>query len=42
MVVDAYAGEKRIIHLRAAHHNDPIEGAGLADLYQALDWLLPQ
>ena len=42
MVVDAYAGEKRIIHLRAAHHNDPIEGAGLTDLYQALDWLLEQ
>jgi hypothetical protein len=27
--------------LQGAYHNDPIEGAGLADLYQALDWLLP-
>jgi pimeloyl-ACP methyl ester carboxylesterase len=42
LVVDAYAGEKRIIHLRGAHHNSPIEGTGLADLYQALDWLLPK
>jgi hypothetical protein len=41
MVVDAYAGEKRVIHLRGAYHNSPIEGAGLADLYKALDWLLP-
>ena len=42
LVVDAYAGEKRVIHLRGAHHNSPIEGAGLADLYHALDWLLPR
>lgn len=42
LVVDAYAGEKRVIHLRGAHHNSPIEGAALADLYQALDWLLPR
>ncbi len=42
LVVNAYAGEKRIIHLRGAHHNDPIEGTALADLYQALDWLLPR
>lgn len=42
LVVDAYAGEKRIILLRGAHHNSPIEGAGLADLYKALDWLLPR
>jgi len=42
MVVDAYAGEKRVIHLRGAHHNNPVEGAGLADLYNALDWLLPR
>jgi len=26
--------------LRGAHHNDPIEGAALADLNNALDWLL--
>ena len=42
LVVDAYAGEKRVIALRGANHNDPIEGAALADLYNALDWLLPR
>src|ERR1700730_15978470 len=42
LVVDAYAGEKRVIALRGANHNSPIEGAGLADLYKALDWLLPR
>lgn len=42
MVVDAYAGEKRVISLHGAHHNDPLEGAVLADLYKALDWLLPR
>jgi len=41
LVVDAYAGEKRVISLRDAYHNDPIEGTGLADFYRALDWLLP-
>ena len=42
LVVDAYAGEKRVIALRGANHNSPIEGAALADLYSALDWLLPR
>jgi len=42
LVVDAYAGEKRTISLRGAHHNSPIEGAGLADFHKALDWLLPR
>jgi uncharacterized protein len=42
LVVDAYAGEKRVISLRGAYHNSPIEGAGLADFYKALDWLLPR
>ena len=41
LVVDAYAGENRVISLRGAYHNDPIESAGLADFYSALDWLLP-
>jgi hypothetical protein len=41
LVVAAYAGEKRVIALRGAHHNDPIEGAALADFHSALDWLLP-
>jgi hypothetical protein len=40
LVVDAYAGQKRVIELRGAHHNDPIEGTALADLNNALDWLL--
>lgn len=42
LVVDSYAGDKRVITLRGAHHNTPVEGAGLADLYNALDWLLPR
>jgi hypothetical protein len=40
LVVDAYAGEKRVISLPGAHHNDPIEGTALADLNNALGWLL--
>jgi hypothetical protein len=40
LVVDAYAGEKRVISLRGAYHNDPIEGTALADLNDALGWLL--
>jgi uncharacterized protein len=42
LVVQAYAGEKRVIELRGAHHNDPIEGTALADLNDALGWLLAQ
>jgi uncharacterized protein len=42
LVVDVYAGEKRVISLRGAYHNDPIESVGLADFYSALDWLLPK
>jgi hypothetical protein len=42
LVVDAYAGEKRVIPLPGAHHNDPIEGAALGDFHRALDWLLPE
>lgn len=42
LIVDAYAGEKRVIALHGAHHNDPIEGAALADFHGALDWLLPK
>ena len=40
LVVQAYAGEKRIIELHGAHHNDPIEGTALADLNDAVGWLL--
>lgn len=42
LVVDAYTGEKRMISLHGAYHNDPIESVGLADFYRALDWLLPK
>jgi uncharacterized protein len=40
LVVDAYAGEKRVIQLPGAYHNDPIEATGLADLNKAVDWVL--
>lgn len=42
LVVEAYAGEKRVIPLTGARHNDPLEGAGVADFHNALDWLLPR
>ncbi len=42
LVFDAYAGTKRVIHLPGAHHNDPIEGTALAELNNALGWLLRQ
>jgi hypothetical protein len=42
LVVDAYAGEKRVTSLPGAYHNDPIEGTALADLNNALGWLLEQ
>lgn len=42
LVVEAYAGEKRIIQLGGAGHNDPIEGTALADFHHALDWLVPR
>jgi hypothetical protein len=41
LVVNAYSGEKRVIELRGAYHNDPIEGTALADLNDTLGWLLP-
>jgi pimeloyl-ACP methyl ester carboxylesterase len=42
LVVEAYAGEKRLIPLPGAHHNDPIEGTALAEFHGALDWLVPR
>ena len=42
LVVDAYAGEKRVLSLYGAYHNDPIEGTAVAEFYRALDWLLPK
>lgn len=40
LVVEAYAGEKCIIELQGAHHNDPVEGNALAELNNALSWVL--
>jgi pimeloyl-ACP methyl ester carboxylesterase len=42
LVVAAYAGEKRIVTLAGARHNDPLEGASTANFHSALDWLLPR
>jgi pimeloyl-ACP methyl ester carboxylesterase len=42
LVVDAYAGEKRIIPLPGAGHNSPLDAAALASFHQALDWLAPR
>jgi pimeloyl-ACP methyl ester carboxylesterase len=38
-VVNAYAGEKRLIHQAGAGHNDPLDGAAADEFQQALDWL---
>jgi pimeloyl-ACP methyl ester carboxylesterase len=40
LVANACTGEKRIVGLRGAYHNDPIEGAALTDLNDAFSWLL--
>ncbi|MFL6541357.1 MAG: alpha/beta hydrolase [Chthoniobacterales bacterium] len=42
LVVDAYAGEKRIIPLPGAGHNSPFDAASTAELHRALEWLLPR
>lgn len=42
LVVDAYAGEKQVIHLPGAGHNSPIEGDSLTRMDDSLDWLLPR
>ena len=42
LVVEAYAGEKRLITLTGAGHNDPLEGASIANFHKTLDWLLPR
>ena len=42
LVVDAYAGEKRVVVLPGAHHNSVLEGVIMADVYKAYDWLLTQ
>jgi len=40
LVVDAYTGEKHVIQLPGAYHNDPIESAALVNLNNEVDWLL--
>ena len=42
LVVEAYAGQKRIISLPGAGHNSPIKGTGLTDFHHALDRLVPR
>jgi alpha-beta hydrolase superfamily lysophospholipase len=41
LVVNAYAGEKRIVELRGATHNSPLDAEGTARFLSALDWLMP-
>jgi pimeloyl-ACP methyl ester carboxylesterase len=41
LVVDAFAGEKRVIQLSGAGHNSPVEGVGLRQFHDTLDWLMP-
>jgi hypothetical protein len=41
LVVDAYAGEKRVIPLAGAGHNSPVKGVGLRQFHDSLDWLMP-
>lgn len=42
LVVDAYAGEKRVITLPGADHNSPVDGSAEAQLHRALEWILPR
>jgi uncharacterized protein len=42
LVVNAYGGEKRVINVPGAFHNDPIEGPALADFNREVDWLLAE
>jgi hypothetical protein len=41
MVVNSYAGEKRVIVLRGAGHNSPIDSEGWQNFHEALNWLMP-
>ncbi len=42
LIVDAYAGEKRIIPLAGADHLSPLDRAALASLNSALEWMVPE
>jgi pimeloyl-ACP methyl ester carboxylesterase len=39
LVVDSFAGEKRVIPLPGAYHNSPIEGPVVSEIHRAYDWL---
>jgi fermentation-respiration switch protein FrsA (DUF1100 family) len=40
LVVDAYAGPKRIIDVPGARHNDPLPPEAGEQVQRAMDWLL--
>jgi len=40
LVVESYAGERRIIPLPGAGHNSPISSSAVAELNNSLEWLL--
>ena len=40
LVVEVYAGEKRVVTLAGAQHNSPIKGRSRADFKDAVEWLL--
>ncbi len=40
LVVDAYAGEKRVVPLPGASHNSPLDSPARAELHRAVAWLL--
>ena len=40
LVVEAYAGEKRLIPLPGAFHNSPVDGPARDALFRAVDWML--
>lgn len=42
LVVEAYAGEKRVIPLSGASHNSSLDATAMANFHQALDWLIPR
>ena len=39
LVVDSFAGDKRVIRLPGAHHNSPIEGPVVTEIHHAYGWL---
>jgi hypothetical protein len=41
LVANSYAGEKRVIQLRGASHNSPIDSEGWRNFHEALNWLMP-